>query len=453
MTAKNDKHSNESQDTDPDISVTVTPLPPIPQSSRVSPSSCSAVNVIDHTGMCLSCNNVRALDRSIACFMCSKQFHAICRGDGLNGSLNNVNCNQTFHNQFTKRIEKNDVFQGIFLFICSPCKTDYEHKNAASLQSHVHCLERKVDNMESSLSEIKSLLTRNNVEQVSNVQNTPVLPHDTDTPRNCWEDTTRANTMRDNLEIAIDYKPSDDQTPFADVEKLVLDNGIRINRKYTNKNSGETVFVLPTKTDAVSFKSKFAESFPDVNLREKQPLQPTISVSNINEEISADDLKNRVINCHPEVKQFTDQGDTFNVLKIQKQKNSTMFYALIRVSNNIRKFIDSIDNRLYIGQFSSCKVYDHFRVKRCDTCQKLGHFKANCTANVTCLFCSGNHSSNQCSAKDASNFVPTCSNCKSSPDSTINGNHNHCANDSSCPSYINAQKRLRLNIAYYSSKN
>ena len=67
--------------------MTVTPLPPTPQSSRVSPSTCSAVNVIDHTAMCLSRNDVRALDRSIACFMCAKQFHAICQGDGLNGSL------------------------------------------------------------------------------------------------------------------------------------------------------------------------------------------------------------------------------------------------------------------------------------------------------------------------------------------------------------------------------
>ena len=73
-------------------------------------------------------------------------------------------------------------------FICSPCKTDYEHKKAASLQLHVHCLECKVDNMEGNLSEIKFLLTRNNVEQVTNVQNTPVPSQDTNTPRNNWED-------------------------------------------------------------------------------------------------------------------------------------------------------------------------------------------------------------------------------------------------------------------------
>ena len=130
-----------------------------------------------------------------------------------------------------------------------------------------------------------------------------------------------------------------------------------------------------------------------------------------------------------------------------------MFYAIIRVSCNIRKFIESIDNRLYVGQFSSCKVYDHFPVKRCNKCQKFGHFHANCNANHTCVHCAGEHPSDQCTAKAASDFIPTCSNCKSSHDSTINSNINHCANDSSCTSYVNAQKRLRLNIAYNTSKN
>ena len=84
-----------------------------------------------------------------------------------------------------------------------------------------------------------------------------------------------------------------------------------------------------------------------------------------------------------------------------------MFYAIIRVSCNIRKFIESIDNRLYIGQFSSCKVYDHFPVKRCNKCQKFGHFHANCNANHTCVHCAGEHPSDQCNAKAASDFIPT----------------------------------------------
>ena len=77
--------------------------------------------------------------------------------------------------------------------------------------------------------------------------------------------------MCENLEIAVNS--TNNQVPLVDIEKLVVDNGIRINRKYVNINSGETVFVLPSKNDADSFKSKFSKTFPNTALREKQQLQ------------------------------------------------------------------------------------------------------------------------------------------------------------------------------------
>ena len=50
-----------------------------PGDSLADSSTCLIDNIIDASGMCLSCNDVRALDKSISCFMCLKQFHAICR--------------------------------------------------------------------------------------------------------------------------------------------------------------------------------------------------------------------------------------------------------------------------------------------------------------------------------------------------------------------------------------
>ena len=173
--------------------------------------------------MCLSCNDVRALDKSISCFMCLKQFHAIFRGDG--GSCNNINCNKTFLDQFNKRIEKNSLYEGNFLFVCSPCKTNHEHKDAASLKSHVHCLERKVDSMESSLTEIKSLLRQPATDNTSPIHR-PQTQNPTP-PINIWNDSTRTSKMCKNLEIAV--KSTNNQAPLVDIEKLVVDNGIRIN--------------------------------------------------------------------------------------------------------------------------------------------------------------------------------------------------------------------------------
>ena len=407
----------------------------------------TARNVIDSTGMCLSCSDVQALEKSIPCFMCNKKFHAICREDGA--SLVNVNCNKTFLDQFSKRNEKNDSYEGHFLFICDPCKTNHEIKNAGSMQSHVHCLERKVDNMESSLAEIKSLLSSQGKKTSSTDLETVPNPQ---TSKNPWNNPSRTNKMRENLEIAVTHTSTNEAAPFKEIGKLVVENGICVQRKYVSKTSGETVFVLPSENDAATLQSKITESFPNTTVRKKQQLLPTISIANIEEELSSDELKKRVINCHPEIKQCINNGETFNVLSVRKQKNSTLYYALVRVSCNIRKFINSIDNRVYIGQFSSCKTFDHFHVKRCDRCQKFGHFKASCSATHACLFCAGPHPSDQCTHRNSENFVPSCSNCKSSSDVTLNGNHNHQANDSNCASYRNAQNRLRLNISYYSSE-
>ena len=155
-----------------------------PGDSLADSSTCLIDNIIDASGMCLSCNDVRALDKSISWFMCLKQFHAICREDG--GFCNNIDCNKTFLDQFNKRIEKNSLYEGNFLFVCSPCKTNHEHKDAASLQSHVHCLERKVDSMESSLTEIKSLLRQPATDNTSPIH-TPQTQNPTP-PINIWND-------------------------------------------------------------------------------------------------------------------------------------------------------------------------------------------------------------------------------------------------------------------------
>ena len=113
--------------------------------------------------------------------------------------------------------------------------------------------------MESSLTEFESLLRQPATDNTSLIH-TPHTQNPTP-PINIWNVSTRTSKMCENLEIAV--KSTNNQAPLVDIEKLVVDNGIRINRKYVNKNSGETVFVLPSKSGAGSFKSKFSETFPN----------------------------------------------------------------------------------------------------------------------------------------------------------------------------------------------
>ena len=85
--------------------------------------------------------------------------------------------------------------------------------------------------MESSLTEITSLLRQPAIDNTSPIHR-PQTQNPT-LPINIWNDNTRTIKMCENLEIAV--KSTTNQAPLVDIEKLVVDNGIRINRKYVNK--------------------------------------------------------------------------------------------------------------------------------------------------------------------------------------------------------------------------
>ena len=108
-------------------------------------------------------------------------------------------------------------------------------------------------------------------------------------------------------------------------------------------------------------------------------------------------------------------------------------------------------NRLYIGLYS-CQVYDYFYVKRCNTCQKFGHYSNKCeSSSYICGYCTQDHETSSCPNHKLDNFVPTCINCKLSTDNTMK--HSHESFSLTCPSYKLEQDKLRKSMLYYNSKN
>ena len=152
---------------------------------------------------------------------------------------------------------------------------------------------------------------------------------------------------------------------------------------------------------------------------------------------------------HDEIASLVDGGSVFDVLYVRPQRHGNRFQACIRVSNEIRKFIEHLGNRLYIGMYS-CNVYDHFYVKRCNNCQKYHHYLEKCKApKPTCAKCAENHKTTDCTNCNANNFVPTCMNCKNERSSH---SHTHEATALDCPIYKAAKDKLRLSIKFYNSK-
>ena len=125
--------------------------------------------------------------------------------------------------------------------------------------------------------------------------------------------------------------------------------------------------------------------------------------------------------------------------------NYDNFQIVARVSPQIRDAINAHWNRLFIGA-TSVRVYDRFYVKRCNRCNKFGHYMDKCSEpSPSCGICSAvDHESETCSHK-ADTSRHRCINCKRASQSHTG----HNATSRTCPAYITAQKKLKGNTPYY----
>ena len=420
-------------------------------------TSSHSLTLINDQGICSSCACDKALEKSVFCFRCHKYFHAMCKIEqndkskhGSSDRIHPVICGKTFYNQFTSRIQ-NESLQGSFLFMCNPCKTLHEQEEASNLQVHVHTLERKVDAMEAGLRDIKALLSNLSTTSSPVAKSTVEKSSTSDKAGlNPWYDTQGLEKVKSMLPLIVKNTSTGHNVLDSDIEKIVVENNIQVDSNYSNK-SGDRIFVVASDEDRKKLSSKLSEEFPESQVQQPPERLPTISVSNILEEMQPDILKQKIFAMHSELKDLVENGEKFEVLNVRKQRRGNNYQACIRVSNSIRKFIEVRGNKLYIGMYS-CNVYDHFYIRRCNNCQKYHHYAEKCkAATPTCAKCAGQHSTVDCQSHSQPGFIPTCVNC--SQTSKQNFTHTHYATSLECPSYQAAQDELRKSIRYYNSKN
>ena len=264
------------------------------------------------------------------------------------------------------------------------CKTELEIKKPTTQQNKVEELDVRVDtlanNVGNTFSDVTSI--KKMLEQVisnkpksgltssqHNVSLSPQLPQAYGSTYNVWDVPDRVKNMVTKATMIID-KPPDNSNSKQDLENLVVQNGIHVNKIYQNR-SNKTVVELPTQSHRSNLAEKLSES--QVKFTNQDDLLPTISIANIENEPIWEDLVDKVMQSNPKIKSLVDKGGTFSILNTRKQNKNDKFQANVCVSNNVRQFIENIGDRLYIG-LQSCKVHDHFFVKRCNNCQKFGHY-------------------------------------------------------------------------------
>ena len=124
----------------------------------------------------------------------------------------------------------------------------------------------------------------------------------------------------------------------------------------------------------------------------------------------------------------------------------------MRVSPDIRKAIKASGHKLFLSE-QTCNVVDNFHVKRCNRCQKFGHYanKCNLTTHDVCGYCGENHKSNVCLLKNSPANTHKCINCTTAGLGTEAEGHSTFS--FRCPAYIIQQGKLRNSIAYDYSLN
>ena len=437
----------------------------------VSPP-CVVVNdprMLDADGICRNCSS-DTNGEVVCCYECKGNFHATCyevKNSRRVYFTDNV-CSLSFLKSFNTNTESKQKSKrsGNFLFHCDSCVTLENLRNAADLKTHVHTLETKMSKLDADIDTIKNLLlnpatlhglsmTAGNSSTsptLSPVNSIPETGVPNDVTKNPWCDSNRVEKLRHPASVIV--SSAGENVPLSDLKTIITENNIFVNNTFENK-AGEIVITTSSQADRTKLVHSISEKFPQSNLKQPLTKLPTISISGIRDEIEPDDLYATIMKLYPDIKSLIDSGETFSVLSVRKQRNhqteKPMFQASVRVSNAIRKLIENRDNFLSIGLYR-CKVYDHFYIKRCNKCQKFGHYSAQCKApSHVCAHCTGDHDTNSCTNKGTQSFQPSCANCKNSKRS--DQQYTHSATDRSCPAYISEQHKLKHSISYYTQKN
>ena len=233
------------------------------------------------------------------------------------------------------------------------------------------------------------------------------------------------------------------------VQELAASNGIQVSKAVVRDNGNVHVH-LPSvenreKLEPLLNDEAFAAN-KVVTLKSKLP---TISILDVRKFNSDEDFVDKIKKQNPKIKQLLDNGSEFSIVYKKEPKNTNdnnRFYTIVaRVSDEIRKAIKDNHNKIYI-ELDAYRVVDRFYIKRCNKCQKFGHYEKDCQNEMCCAYCTHPHSSFQCDEVDEDDSEHyCCNNCEEAGETSMG----HSAMWHNCPTYLKLQNKLRKSIPYY----
>jgi Zinc knuckle len=131
--------------------------------------------------------------------------------------------------------------------------------------------------------------------------------------------------------------------------------------------------------------------------------------------------------------------ETSEIKVVNIKKNPRGVVCLLEVDQQTHESMLSA-GRVFIG-WDSCRVYQHIDILRCFKCSQFGHRAANCTHEICCAKCSGNHDGKECNSE-----VEKCANCVWANEQLKLGlDVKHASYSLKCPSYLRKVRLLSKN--------
>ena len=374
-------------------------------------------------GKCNSCAEQVDDNEVMTCFRCKVHFHAVCQGS-------NAICNKSLLSLWQQRSTKRN-----FTWYCDSCLTQLEMDDTvtqAPVLQKVTDLEDKIGLLNAKVSSISELLTANPLQQSSGPTIVSSTSNNHGNSNNIWQNTSKVMIMKNNLG-AVDLKQ---------LEQRVIGAQIQVTNSRRNTN-GDVVITCPTSSAAKKIKDIATEVLPGHTIKDPLVKFSWINVVGFESNHSIDTVFDLLVknNMFFEFLKDKDPSDVTDYLEVKVVKpclkNPTIYRALIKVSTALRQVIKRGKDKLRIGLYS-CRVYDQApQIKRCNKCQRFGHWVSDCKPEngVACAKCGSlQHESINCNNPSLKN----CVNCERAGISNLHPPH--CADSSACPCFSNFRK-------------
>lgn len=358
---------------------------------------------------------------------------------------------KSFLNSFKKVKVKN------FKFTCDICVTRRENNQASTINEQISELTQTVSKLVSIQSnkdeQIATLTTTVNalitdfqsLKQV--ISEEPKKQVADDANSKPWENINRVASMKASLCIKSNGTPVN----MEKVKEVATANNIQVT-KAVLKDNGDVIVHMPTEEN----RSKLTTNLQSHDFEENEVIDiknklPTISILNVKSFTSKEEFIEKVKCQNPLIREKLDNGSEFSIVysKQPREGENTerkkFCQVVARVSNDIMQVIKRSGYKIYMDLVAH-RVVDRFFVKRCNKCQKFGHYQNDCKEErSSCGYCCQNHLSHECEVEVGDFDHYNCVNCKRENKKS----KGHSAHWYNCPSYVEAQKKVKKSIPYY----